>query len=152
MEVMRRIGLDTNVFMAVFLDESNRVEASATLLRLIMNGTIESVVGSITLVEIATLFMQRGEDQKARKALGLVRNLPNTTIVDLTPDMALNIAELKVSEKLSIADAAVLAAATELHADAFVTYDEDFKKVKRIPCMRPDTYLLSLGESEKADE
>jgi predicted nucleic acid-binding protein len=82
--------------------------------------------------------MQKGEDEKDRKAVMLIRNLPNTTIVDLTSDMALNIAELKVAEKLSIADAAVLSAATGMHADAFLTYDADFKNIKVIQCMSPE--------------
>jgi predicted nucleic acid-binding protein len=52
------------------------------------------------------------------------------TIVDVTADMAINIAETKVKEKLSIADATVLISALELKTDAFLTYDKDFVKVK----------------------
>ena len=39
------------------------------------------------------------------------------TIVDVTADMAVNIAETKVKEKLSIADATVLISALELKTD-----------------------------------
>jgi predicted nucleic acid-binding protein len=50
MEAMKRIGLDTNVFMASFLDEANRDEPAIAVLRLIKNGMLEGVVGGITLV------------------------------------------------------------------------------------------------------
>ena len=141
---MKRVGLDTNIFMGIFLEEKEKTEHSLAILQLLTDGTLEGVVSSISLVEIATLFCQKNEDQKGEKAVSLVRGLPNTTIVDVTPDIAMDIARLKVTEKLSIADAAVLSAAIEMAADAFLTYDNDFAKVKKLRCMKPEDYLKML--------
>lgn len=143
---MRRVGLDTNIFMGIFLEENDKLEPSLDILKLITDGTLEGVISSISLVEIATLFCQKNEDLKGEKAVGLIRGLPNTSIVDVTPDIAVYIARLKVSEKLSIADAAVLSAAVEMAADTFLTYDNDFAKVKKIRCMKPGDYLKTLKE------
>ena len=67
--------------------------------------------------------------------------MQNTIFVDITTEIAILVANIKVTEKLSIADAMILAAAVEMTADAFLTYDSDFKKVKKIVCITPDEYL-----------
>lgn len=143
---MRRVGLDTNIFMGIFLEEKDKLEQSLQILKLISNGDLEGVVSSISLIEVATLFYQKGESQKGRKAVDLIRALPNTTIVDVTADEAMYVANTKVSEKLSIADAAILTSALELNSDAFLTYDNDFAKVKNIRCMKPEDCLKILKE------
>ena len=95
----------------------------------------------VSLIEVATLFCQKKEDQKA---VALINSLSNIALVDVTPGMDLNIASIKVSEKLSIADAIVLSAAMELSAEVFLTYDNDFAKVKTIKCIKPEEYLREL--------
>jgi len=116
---VKRVGLDTNIFMAIFLEEKDKTEPSL---------------------------------QKGRKAVGLIRALPSTTIVDVTADMAIDIANTKVSERLSIADAAVLSSTIVLNSDAFLTYDNDFANVKKIRCMKPEDYLEILEKSGEVRE
>lgn len=149
MEVVKKVGIDTNIFMGIFLEEKEKVMPSLRILKLISDGKLEGVVSSISLIEVAAIFCQRGESQKGKKAVDLIRAIPNTTIVDITSDMAIDIAETKVSEKLSIADATVLVSALKLKSDTFLTYDNDFAKVKSIRCMKPEDYLKILeGISE----
>jgi predicted nucleic acid-binding protein len=108
---------------------------------MIADGVFTAIVSTITLVEIATLFCQKQEIERAKKAVEVVASMQNTIFVDITTEIALPVAKIKVSEKLSIADAMILAAAVEMSADAFLTFDADFKKVKKISCMTPDEYL-----------
>jgi predicted nucleic acid-binding protein len=138
---MRKVGLDTNFFMAIFLAEEDKIDSSAEIMEMITNGDLIGIVSTITLIEIATLFCQRQEPQKAKKAVELVTSLPNTIFVDVSKEMSLVSAELKVSEKLSIADAIILSAAIELSADIFLTFDSDFDKVARIKCITPQEFL-----------
>ena len=145
METMKKVGLDTNIFMGVFLEEKEKLERSLAILNLISQGILEGIISVVSLIEIAVLFYQKNEEQKGRKAIGLIKALPNTTIVDITTDLALDIARLKVTEKISVADAAVLSAAIELSADVFLTYDSDFANVKQIRCLKPEDYLKTLG-------
>ena len=142
---MKKVGLDTNIFMGVFLEEKEKLERSLAILNLISQGILEGIISVVSLIEIAVLFYQKNEEQKGRKAIGLIKALPNTTIVDITTDLALDIARLKVTEKISVADAAVLSAAIELSADVFLTYDSDFANVKQIRCLKPEDYLKTLG-------
>ena len=142
---MKIVGIDTNIFMGVFLEEKEKLEKSLAILNLISQGILEGIISVVSLIEIAVLFYQKNEEQKGRKAIGLIKALPNTTIVDITTDLALDIARLKVTEKISVADAAVLSAAIELSADVFLTYDSDFANVKQIRCLKPEDYLKTLG-------
>jgi predicted nucleic acid-binding protein len=140
---MKKIGLDTNFFMAIFLREEEKLDASARVLQLVADGVLTAIVSTITLVEIATLFCQKQEIERAKKAVEVVVSMQNTIFVDITAEIALPVANIKVSEKLSIADAMILAAAVEMSADAFLTFDSDFKKVTKIACMTPDEYLAA---------
>ncbi|MBM4065188.1 MAG: type II toxin-antitoxin system VapC family toxin [Planctomycetes bacterium] len=141
METVKRVGIDTNIFIGIFLEEKEKIEPSLAILKLISDGVLEGVVSVISLIEIAILFFQKNEMQKGRKAIEFIKALPNITIVDITSDMVLSIANTKISEKLSIADAVVLSATVKLSSDVFLTYDDDFAKVKKIQCMKPEDYL-----------
>lgn len=141
---MKRVGLDTNIFMGIFLEEREKLESSLKILQFIADGNMEGVDSCILLIEMTTLFYQKNEGQKGRKAVDIIREIPNTTIVEITADMAMNIAEIKVSEKLSIADATVLSSVLALKSDVFLTYDKDFATVTKIKCLKPDDYLEVL--------
>ncbi len=79
METVKRVGLYTNVFIGIFLEEKEKAEPSLAILKL-------------------------------------------------------------------ISDAVVLSAATELSSDAFLTYDDDFAKVRKIRCKKTEDYLKKLKE------
>lgn len=149
METVKRVGLDTNIFIGIFLEEKEKLEPSLAILKLISEGVLEGVVSIISLIEVAILFCQKQENQKGRRAIEFIKALPNTIIVDITTDMVLDVATMKVSEKLSIADAVVLSASTALSSDAFLSYDDDFAKVKKIQCMKPEDYLKKLKEEKR---
>ncbi len=144
METVKRVGLDTNIFIGIFLEEKEKLEPSLAILKLICDGVLEGVISNISLIEVAILFYQKQENQKGRRAIEFIKALPNTMIVDITSDMALDIAVMKVSERLSIADAVVLSAATAMSSDVFLTYDDDFAKVRKIRCMKLEDYLKKL--------
>jgi len=148
METVKRVGLDTNIFIGIFLEEKEKLEPSLAILKLICDGVLEGVISNISLIEVAILFYQKQENQKGRRAVEFIKALLNTMIVDITSDMALDIAVMKVSERLSIADAVVLSAATALSSDVFLTYDDDFAKVRKIRCMKPEDYLKKLKKEE----
>ena len=59
METVKKIGLDTNIFMGIFLEEKDKLEQSLAILALIHEGILEGVVSCISLIEIAVLFYQK---------------------------------------------------------------------------------------------
>ncbi len=72
---MKKVGLDTNVFMGIFLEEQDKIEPCQTVLQLICDGALEGVISVITLIEVATLFGQKDEEQKAKQAVVLINSL-----------------------------------------------------------------------------
>ncbi len=137
MEDIRIIGLDTNIFLNVLKEESG-MESSAMLLEHIESGKVLGVTSTLVLAEIVTLFYREGDYVGGKRVLDLLKDFPNLTLVDLTSDIVDSCAKLKVTYKLSLADAIVLDAALELHADVFVTRDPDFDSVDAIPIKRPE--------------
>jgi|APCry1669188970_1035186.scaffolds.fasta_scaffold30780_4 predicted nucleic acid-binding protein len=91
-----KIGLDTNFFMAIFLQEEGKLDASARVLWMIADGVLTAIVSTITLVEIATLFCQKQELERAKKAIEVVVSMQNTIFVDITTEIALPVANIKV--------------------------------------------------------
>ena len=55
---MKKVGLDTNIFMGVFLEEKEKLEQSLAILNLISQGILEGIINVISLIEIAVLFYQ----------------------------------------------------------------------------------------------
>ena len=91
-----KIGLDTNFFMAIFLQEEGKLDASARVLWMIADGVLTAIVSTITLVEIATLFCQKQELERAKKAIEVVVSMQNTIFMDITTEIALPVANIKV--------------------------------------------------------
>ncbi len=91
-----KIGLDTNFFMVIFLQEEGKLDASARVLWMIADGVLTAIVSTITLVEIATLFCQKQELERAKKAIEVVVSMQNTIFVDITTEIALPVANIKV--------------------------------------------------------
>jgi len=91
-----KIGLDTNFFMVIFLQEEGKLDASARVLWMIADGVLTAIVSTITLVEIATLFCQKQELERAKKAIEVVVSMQNTIFMDITTEIALPVANIKV--------------------------------------------------------
>lgn len=70
---MKKVGLNTNIFMGIFLEEKEKLEPSLKILGLICDGALEGVVSCISLIEVAILFCQKRENLKSKKAVGLIR-------------------------------------------------------------------------------
>ena len=45
---MKKVGLDTNFFMAIFLQEAEKRDASARVLDMIADGALTAIVSTIT--------------------------------------------------------------------------------------------------------
>jgi predicted nucleic acid-binding protein len=68
-----------------------------------------------------------GEESLARRYRAV---LESWQLVDLTPDIAEQAARLRGRYKLKLPDAVQLASALAINADALVTHDRDFGKVR----------------------
>ena len=90
-------------------------------------GRIALAVTTVTLAELLTGPFAAGEESLARRYRAV---LESWQVVDLTADIAEQAARLRGRYKLKLPDAVQLASALAINADAFVTHDRDFGKVK----------------------
>jgi predicted nucleic acid-binding protein len=95
-------------------------------------GEIRFAITTIGLAEVLAGPLMSGDEILAgryRKVLGL------WDVVDLDADIAEGAARLRASLGLKLVDAVQVASAVAIGADALVTHDRDFRRVKSIPVL-----------------
>jgi predicted nucleic acid-binding protein len=89
-------------------------------------GELHFAVTTVTIAEVLTGPLQSTNEALAERFLAI---LESWQVVDLTAQIAVSAARLRVSLRLKLADAVQAASAIAINADALVTYDRDFSRV-----------------------
>jgi predicted nucleic acid-binding protein len=84
-------------------------------------------VSTVTLSEVLAGPLAAGEEAIARRYRGM---LESWGVVDLTADIAEQAARARAQYRLKLPDAVQLATALAINADALVTHDRAFGKVR----------------------
>jgi predicted nucleic acid-binding protein len=92
-------------------------------------GSIQFAVTTISLAEVLTGPLQAGDEALAERYRAI---LESWQIVELSADIAANAARLRASLRLKLADAVQVASAISINADALVTHDRDFSRVRTL--------------------
>jgi predicted nucleic acid-binding protein len=92
-------------------------------------GRVRFAVTTITLAEVLTGPLQAGDEAMAERYRAI---LETWQVVDLNADIAANAARLRASLRLKLADAVQAASAISINADALVTHDRDFSRVRSL--------------------
>jgi predicted nucleic acid-binding protein len=92
-------------------------------------GRIALAVSTVTVAEVLTGPLAQGEEPLAKRYRAV---LESWTVVDLTTEIAEQAARLRAQYRLRLAAAVQLASALAVNADALVTYDRDFGKVRGV--------------------
>jgi predicted nucleic acid-binding protein len=90
-------------------------------------GEIALAVSTVTIAEVLAGPFAAGEEALARRYRGV---LESWRVVELTSDIAESAARLRSQYRLRLPDAIQLATALAINADALVTHDRDFGKVR----------------------
>lgn len=93
------------------------------------NGEIRFAVTTITLAEVMTGPLQTNDEALARRYRAV---LESWQIVDLDSDIAESAARLRASLRLRLPDAIQAASALAINAEALVTHDRSFTRVKTL--------------------
>jgi len=97
------------------------------------SGEIAFAVATTTIAEVLTGPLSAGEEALARRYRTVMESWQ---VVDLTADIAESAARFRASLRLRLADAIQVASAIAVNADALVTHDRDFSKVKTLAVLR----------------
>jgi predicted nucleic acid-binding protein len=92
-------------------------------------GRVRFAVTTIALTEVLTGPLQAGDEAMAERYRAI---LETWQVVDLNADIAANAARLRASLRLKLADAVQAASAICINADALVTHDRDFSRVRSL--------------------
>lgn len=90
-------------------------------------GTLQLAVSTVTLSEVLAGPLGAGEEALARRYRAM---LESWRVVDLTADIAEQAARMRAQYRLKLPDAVQLATALAINAEALVTHDRAFGKVR----------------------
>lgn len=93
------------------------------------NGECRFAVTTITLAEVLTGPLQSNDEALARRYRSV---LESWQIVELDAAIAESAARLRASLRLKLPDAVQAASALAINADALVTHDRDFSRLKSL--------------------
>jgi predicted nucleic acid-binding protein len=92
-------------------------------------GRVRFAVTTVTLAEVLTGPLQKGDEVLAERYRTI---LESWQIVALNADIAATAARLRASLRLKLADAVQAASAIAINAEALVTHDRDFSRVRSL--------------------
>lgn len=90
-------------------------------------GRVRFAVTTISVAEVLTGPLKAGDEALAKNYRAA---LESWQVVDLSADIAERAARLRISSHLKLADAVQAASALAINADALVTHDRDFSRVR----------------------
>jgi predicted nucleic acid-binding protein len=96
-------------------------------------GGIQFAVTTMTITEVLTGPLKVGEEALAKRYRAVMESWQ---VVSLTADIAESAARFRANLGLRTADAIQVASAIAINADALVTHDRDFSKVKTLTVLR----------------
>lgn len=92
-------------------------------------GAIRFAVTTITIAEVLTGPLKAGEEALAKRYRAV---MDSWQVVSLTADIAESAARFRARLGLRIADAIQVASAMAVNADALVTHDRDFSRIRNL--------------------
>lgn len=130
--VIRKITLDTSIWIYHAEKNSNYFDITDRLLHDIENRRVKAVFSVVGLTELL-IKPKRLNDQKIVDAyMAILSQYENLKIVDVDRIIAEEAAELRAKYNLRTPDAIHLATAIVAKADVFITNDSRLKQVKKI--------------------
>ena len=122
-----RLLIDSAPIIYTLEDHPRYASRYRTLFARHAAGELSFAVTTITLAEVITGPLSAGEEALARRYRAL---LESWRMVELNADIAESAARLRAAFKLKLPDAIQAASALAINADALVTHDRDFRRVR----------------------
>ena len=126
------IAIDTSPFIYYIEEHKDYIETIEPLFALINQGHIIAYTSLITLIEVLTKPMEVKDESLAEKYETLLTNSDNLILTDIDKNVAVESARLRAKYNIKTPDAIQLTTGIINGAKAFVTNDDNLKKVKEI--------------------
>ena len=142
---MRRIALDSSIFIYGFQSDNEFGEISANILNKLVSGEYNGVVSVLCLSEVIVKPMLSSKERGLKTQL-LMEGIPHIDYIKVDEEIAIRSARLRAEygSKLKLIDSLHLATAIEWKAEVFITNDHALAKLK-IDGLK----IVLLGEYEE---
>jgi len=129
---VKKIAIDTNLFIYVFEQSQKFGEISKKILGHVEEGRFLAVASAITLAEILVKPIREGNSSLAKQYKLLFTHFPNLSIVPVDNYVAEQAAYLRGMYRIKTSDALIVASAIMAEAELFITNDERLGQIKEI--------------------
>lgn len=127
--------VDTAPFIYILESHPHFAEQFVDLFEDADKGNLQLALSSITLAEVLTGPWQARKSALAKR---YEKALSQYQIVPVSGSIAASAAQLRAQYRLKLPDAIQLATALDIGAQALVTHDRDFSRVKELPVVTGD--------------
>ncbi|MEK7127468.1 MAG: PIN domain-containing protein [Patescibacteria group bacterium] len=136
---MRKIFLDSNIWLRFFLKDNDQFESTQKLIVATEEGRFKPYSSAIILLEVAYVLksVYKLPAEKIIEMLDSICELRNVTIIEKTNSKM----ALKFMEKFNIKYSDCLIASQVKKDIILVTFDREFSKIKGLNCQTPSQIL-----------
>ncbi len=128
----RFLALDTPIWIAFIEQKPALASGVNPIFEALKAGQARVVTSTVTLIEILTGALLRGDEHLARRIEAVLTGLAGVSIVPVTAGIAVRAARLRAAYRLRTPDAIHLATAIAAEASEFVTTDRRLARVREI--------------------
>lgn len=136
LRLFRRIGIDTNILISVFAQESLGEKIVPIIDAVANKGTHEFVASVLTFSECAVLPYREG-NWAALDQVKLMFQMPNLIVYPIDEVVAEEAARIRGLYNLKMPDAIIAATAVVRKADVLLTNDRSLAVIKEIQVVSP---------------
>jgi predicted nucleic acid-binding protein len=137
------VGLDSSLFIYHLEDHPRYAPLTEIIFSAVEKGSVKGITSYLSLLEILVKPKTEGLLQAARDYEYFLTTFPNLTFFDLGLDVARKASDLRASDRIKAPDAIQIATAIIHGANAFLTNDKIFDRVKGIEILILDKLLQS---------
>lgn len=134
----KRIGLDSNIFIYFIEGLPAYQKLTQKIFESIESSRNEGICSTLSLLEILVQPYRNEDEERINQFYGLLTTFPNLAWIDMTLDIADQVAQLRARYKLRTPDAILLATAIQLEATGFIGNDKQLKKVTELEILTLD--------------
>jgi predicted nucleic acid-binding protein len=137
------VGLDSSLFIYHLEDHPRYAPLTEIIFSAVEKGSVKGITSYLSLLEILVKPKTEGLLQAARDYEYFLTTFPNLTFFELGLDVARKASDLRASDRIKAPDAIQIATAIIHGANAFLTNDKIFDRVKGIEILILDKLLQS---------
>lgn len=126
------VTVDTAPIIYLLEDHPQFAEKFVPLFQQIESGRILAVISTVTIAEVVAGPLSSGNEILAGRYFKALTSGPNWMVQELTADLSLMAARIRIRYRLKLPDAIQVATAVHTGSAVLVTHDRDFREVDEI--------------------